>query len=300
MKGKHTCGILRQIRQEIALANDISLVTKECKYKGDCTGTCPLCEEEVRYLESELAKRSRLGRKLVLAGLSSGLFMNVAYTQDSTLPFQGQNRDVSELVALNEPDNIRRIKGYVYDEYGPVSNAYVEILNSNKPIQMTDSSGCFVVEVHNGQTICVTSEGMETVKVTENTPDTLAVMMYAPLLDGGSIAIPFEKADDLIPVIVPACHPKGDRRTIERDIASFPELSGLEVAEDVTVKISFVVDKGGNVKDIKMKKSTDKRFDEVALRVFRANFLYNWSPRRIWNTSVDSKNTLRVVFHVNR
>ena len=72
-RGKNTCKILKEIRKQIAAENDIQLVIEECTYKGDCLGTCPKCEEEVRYLERELEKRQRMGKAAVVAGLSVGL-----------------------------------------------------------------------------------------------------------------------------------------------------------------------------------------------------------------------------------
>ena len=70
MKGKERCKILKDIRRQIAESNDIEFVTSECKHKGDCLGTCPKCEEELRYLEQELEKRQRLGKTVVIAGLA--------------------------------------------------------------------------------------------------------------------------------------------------------------------------------------------------------------------------------------
>ena len=64
LPGKKKCKILKQIRQEIAKANDIEFVTNECKHKGNCEGTCPKCEEELRYLESELEQRRNAGKKV--------------------------------------------------------------------------------------------------------------------------------------------------------------------------------------------------------------------------------------------
>ena len=43
-RGKQTCRILKEIRRQIAEANDIEFATSECRYKGDCLGTCPKCE----------------------------------------------------------------------------------------------------------------------------------------------------------------------------------------------------------------------------------------------------------------
>lgn len=77
-RGKQTCKILKEIRKQIAEENDIELITSECTHKGDCAGTCPKCEEEVRYLERELEKRQRLGKVAVFAGLSLGTIVATA------------------------------------------------------------------------------------------------------------------------------------------------------------------------------------------------------------------------------
>ena len=71
--GKQTCKILKEIRKQIAEKNDIAFVTKECRHKGDCAGTCPACEAEVRYLEQKLRERQQLGKTAIVAGLSVGL-----------------------------------------------------------------------------------------------------------------------------------------------------------------------------------------------------------------------------------
>ena len=82
-RGKQTCKILKEIRKQIAEENDIKLVIEECAYQGDCLGTCPKCEAEVRYLERELEKRQRVGKAAVVAGLSVGLLSTsqVAFAQ---------------------------------------------------------------------------------------------------------------------------------------------------------------------------------------------------------------------------
>ena len=93
-KGKQTCKILKEIRRQIAAENDIKLVIEECTYQGDCKGTCPKCEAEVRYLERELEKRQRMGKAAVVAGLSVGLLgaSQVALAQaPDTIPSQNNN-----------------------------------------------------------------------------------------------------------------------------------------------------------------------------------------------------------------
>ena len=70
-RGKQTCKILKEIRRQIAEANGIEFATSECRYKGDCLGTCPKCETEVRYLEQQLRARSLAGKAVTLAGISA-------------------------------------------------------------------------------------------------------------------------------------------------------------------------------------------------------------------------------------
>ena len=74
-RGKQTCKILKEIRRQIAEANGIEFATSECRYKGDCLGTCPKCEAEVRYLEQQLRARSLAGKAVALAGISAGMII---------------------------------------------------------------------------------------------------------------------------------------------------------------------------------------------------------------------------------
>lgn len=74
-RGKQTCKILKEIRRQIAEANGIEFATSECRYKGDCLGTCPKCEAEVRYLEQQLHARTLAGKAVVLAGISAGMVL---------------------------------------------------------------------------------------------------------------------------------------------------------------------------------------------------------------------------------
>ena len=77
MRGKNKCKILKQIRQKIADENDIPLVTRECSYQGECSGTCPKCEQELRYLEQQLAQRQSLGKRVTVAALAAGLLASL-------------------------------------------------------------------------------------------------------------------------------------------------------------------------------------------------------------------------------
>ena len=100
-RGKQTCKILKEIRRQIAEANGIEFATSECRYKGDCLGTCPKCEAEVQYLEQQLRARSLAGKAIALAGISAGMILmsgcsgttssnqsNETLTGDSIIPIE--------------------------------------------------------------------------------------------------------------------------------------------------------------------------------------------------------------------
>ena len=73
MKGKEKCRILKEIRQRIADENGIEYATRECGFHGECKGTCPRCEAEVRYLEEQLERRRKSGKRVAVAALAAGL-----------------------------------------------------------------------------------------------------------------------------------------------------------------------------------------------------------------------------------
>ena len=75
-EGKEKCRILREIRKTIAEENDIPLVTEECQFEGECSGTCPRCESEARYLEEQLEKRRAIGKKVAVSAMALGLMVS--------------------------------------------------------------------------------------------------------------------------------------------------------------------------------------------------------------------------------
>jgi len=80
--GRTVCNKLKEIRQEIATQNDIEYETSECHFDGECQGTCPKCEAELRYIENEITKRKHLGKVATIAGISFG----IAATFSSCIP----------------------------------------------------------------------------------------------------------------------------------------------------------------------------------------------------------------------
>ncbi len=114
MNGKSKCRILKEIRKQIAAENDIEYVTNECKHKGDCLGTCPKCEAEVRYLEEQLSLRRRAGKAVAVSGIAAALMLsacNAAPTPkgDSSVP--DSSAELSQGIEINPPEESAFVQG---------------------------------------------------------------------------------------------------------------------------------------------------------------------------------------------
>lgn len=102
MKGKEKCKILREIRQKIAKDNEIELITKDCTYQGNCKGTCPKCEAEVRYLEQELEKRKQRGKTATVAALAATLALGAVGCVPRPLQGDVLATDITEGISVSE------------------------------------------------------------------------------------------------------------------------------------------------------------------------------------------------------
>ena len=61
--GKKVCSYLRNIRVELAKANNIPFESADCDFTGNCAGTCPKCDQEAAYLRDEMNKIPEQERK---------------------------------------------------------------------------------------------------------------------------------------------------------------------------------------------------------------------------------------------
>ena len=98
MTGKEKCRMLREIRRRIASENDIPFVTEDCKFQGNCRGTCPKCESELRELERQLRVRESMGKRVTVAALCAGMaFTAAGCTAADLLPFGNRPEPEFEL-----------------------------------------------------------------------------------------------------------------------------------------------------------------------------------------------------------
>ena len=175
--GKEVCLILKGIRQKIADANGISYQPKECHHKGDCTGTCPACEEEIRYLERELKARKGNGFGMKVAGIAAGICATVipmtaaaqSVKPDSTanLPVQTTKKVPIKVVDLSDGcASPVVVRGMIIDEENkePVIGASVVIDGTNKGV-VTNVDGQFALKLPPDTSLVISYIGCKDKKV---------------------------------------------------------------------------------------------------------------------------------------
>ena len=79
--GKNICAALKQVRKRVADTNGIVYAPKECHFEGDCNGTCPACEAEVRYLEHQLDLLRKAGKAVTVMGVALGITLTTGCKQ---------------------------------------------------------------------------------------------------------------------------------------------------------------------------------------------------------------------------
>ena len=177
VKGKSTCKLLKDIRQQIADANGISYQPKECHHKGDCAGTCPACEEEIRYLERELKARKGNGFGMKVAGIAAGIcatVMPMTAAAQGVKPDSTANRPVhaakkGDVKVVDLSDSCASpvvVRGMVIgsDNKEPVIGASVVIDGTNKGV-VTNVDGLFVLKLPPDTSLVISYIGYKTKKV---------------------------------------------------------------------------------------------------------------------------------------
>ena len=177
VKGKSTCKLLKDIRQQIADANGISYQPKECHYEGDCAGTCPACEEEIRYLERELKARKGNGFGMKVAGIAAGIcatVMPMTAAAQAVKPDSTANRPVhtakkGDVKVVHLSDSCASpvvVRGMVIgsDDKEPVIGASVVIDGTNKGVA-TNVDGQFALKVPPDTSLVISYIGYKTKKV---------------------------------------------------------------------------------------------------------------------------------------
>ncbi len=260
-RGKQTCKILKEIRRQIAEANDIEFITSECRYKGDCPGTCPKCEAEVRYLEQQLRARSLAGKAIALAGISAGMIL-MSGCSGTTSKNQSSDDMLGEFI--ESPEMIEEVEDTVEEGELTAIKDTVSVFN--------ELSGLKEGEIANDPNVVVTQGEVPMESATD--PDGKCIykcVEQQPEFPGG---------------------PAEMLRFIGQHL-KYPE-EQLKEGIQGRVVVQFYVDTLGRVCEPKIVRGKDSALDREALRVVR--LFPNFTPGTINGKKVNTYFNLPITF----
>ena len=233
-RGKQTCKILKEIRRQIAEANGIEFATSECRYKGDCLGTCPKCEAEVRYLEQQLRSRSLAGKAVAIAGISAGMILMSGCSGTSTKK-QANDNLLGDFIESYE----------MAEEVEDIDEGEMPLLEDSISCLTPEINGAKEGEISNEPEVVVT-QGEIPMEDDDNDEDKIyQVVEQMPKFPGGQAALLKFIGDNLK-------YPK--------------EMVGCFQG---SVRVRFYVDTLGHVCDPQIVRGLDSALDREVLRVVR-------------------------------
>lgn len=125
-RGKHICEVLKGIRKQIAEANNIDYIPSVCNHKGDCSGTCPMCEKEKSFLEQQIGLKQKAGQAIKIVGIATGL------TALAAQPLYANNQEVQqEDVVMNWDAYFFDFSGGPFPSNEAVADEMAEFIAAN-------------------------------------------------------------------------------------------------------------------------------------------------------------------------
>ena len=252
-KGKQTCKILKEIRKQIAEENDIELVIEECTYKGDCLGTCPRCEAEVRYLERELKKRQRLGKVAVVAGMSLGTML-VTTSCDTNKSLSKKEPLAGDVVAV-APDVPEVAKDTI-----PQLEGIVRLLRIDYPFDD-------VVYEQSMKNLFVFPE--------MNNLFIRGGKIQYEHIGGGDAYTTFEKLIEATKEFRAPYYPEGEQKLLENLSFYLSDYKKDTKNYNGEMEVVFTVDQTGKLSDIEIQKGIDETLDAEVVSFFEP---MKWEP----------------------
>lgn len=269
-RGKSICNVLKTIRKQIAKANEIKYEPRECHHKGECRGTCPACEAEVRYIEQQLVIRRQLGKAVALMGISAGLSALTSCSNKAEEVKEVEKDSLTVGKVLKESDT--HLTGDI-DYRSPEDCVIVEKRQPTAKIRTAKFKASPKKEEVDTAYTEITKGATNTIPVVGQVPEEIFgdVVEQMPSFPGGTQAL-FEYLKENV---------------------TYPE-ECEETCVQGRVAVSFVVEKDGSITEAKVVKSVYPSLDEEALRV--VNSMPKWRPGKQNGNSVRTKYTIPITF----
>ena len=268
-KGKSICNVLKTIRMQVAKANDIKYEPRECHHQGECQGTCPACEAEVRYIQRQLDIRRQLGKAVTIVGISAGLSALSSCGDKAKKVETAERHSLTEGKVMKK--HVERDSSEVDDYDGIVlSDAYEKVKIRTAPFKVPK-------KVKKNAVSCE-----ETSALKDSVSET-------PLQEDVSQAL-FGDISEQMPMF-----PGGEQALIDY-LAENVHYPDDESCAQGRVIVSFVIEKDGSITDPKVVRSIAPPFDNEALRVVRG--MPKWIPGYQNGERVRVKYTLPISFRL--
>ena len=287
--------MLKEVRRKIADANNIPLQERECTHTGDCAGTCPYCEAEVRYLERELSKRRALGKAVAVAGIAlSAVTMAGCATSE---PVTSSSTDEPCKTSLPSTTEERITVGYVSVDKNGKSKTDKSDKKKRRKSKRTNT--CDTYQIMGIVPMIDTLPKIDTATmVTPSDPKNDEVLLG--LIDDSKFdrrIIEEEMANqESIPEFVPAVFTEGKFEDWLRDrlqkFQSYMQNSRLD-----SVEIRFFVEEDGSVSLINILNMPDvyqQDDDAFRARVIAVISGSEWTPATVSGKPVSSIVTVRL------
>ncbi|MBD9109232.1 MAG: energy transducer TonB [Bacteroides nordii] len=272
-RGKQTCRILREIRRQIAEANDIEFITSECQYQGECLGTCPKCEAEVRYLEQQLERKRMAGKAITVLGISAGLVATAPLTS-CTSPKKPDH--ISTYDSIAETDTTETICMEMEGDIAlKIDTPNIKDVSAPPSIPMVGEIPCNLQDSTAIDTLVVIEEEPIEGEVPEDNEAYVSACDNMPEFPGGTKAL---------------------MEYLARNIKYEGPIAQGDIGISGRVIIQIIIDKEGNVTDPKVVRSVDPYLDKEALRV--VSHMPKWTPGTQQGKPVAVKYSIPVVFRM--
>ena len=291
--GKNICAALKQVRKQVADANGIHYTPAPCRSDGDCSGTCPACEAEVQYIESQLGRLRLAGKAVKVAGLALGLTMVAGCNSSPGTPPSATDKSATanETSPTSQPNPQPHANALVSTtDEGAKPHAKHHYVRGNngrvvkKGAAQADTTAIYMAD----------SSGFALPEVSVTSTPAKKIACYA----GG---IPYYQRIArnrnhvyLNPEISPR-YKKGDvamRQFIENNIRLTPTMSAA--CGQFLVKVACVVERNGRLSAMRVIQSVDSLYDAEAIRVLKK--MPRWRPARMEGKRVRSLVVIGVPF----
>ncbi len=274
-RGKKICNALRDVRRQIALANDIPYETSDCHHEGDCLGTCPKCEQEMRYIENQLSLRRAAGKAVSLVGLSLGI--SAAFASCGNQP-TATNQTTANQTTSDNPESPTRRRNYVERlDYVPEAESVENLIPAE---EWEDIDGDVEIEE------------------IEMKPMADEIVMKTGLVAGDPLENVFPEDGKIYTVVnQQPDFPGGEKALVAyiKNNLKYPSFAS-ENGIQGRVTLSFVVEKDGSISNIEILRSPAEELSQEAIRLVKS--MPKWKPGVLKGENVRVKYVLPVTFRL--